>query len=395
MMADDVVITGMGVFSPIGCTEQTFWDSLRTGRSGAAPIDCLDTSELSRKVGCQVREPLGVERPMGRASQLAVAAARQAVANARLRSEDLQAARVSVIVGTTMGETEFIENRLTAPAEDWLSEDHARQIIGGAPGCIARNVADDLGLQAPASDLYGACAAGNMALTAARRQLLDGRCDLALAGGSDGFSRLAFIGFMRLRVMAAEACRPFDEKRDGLLVGEGGVIFVLERESSARARGATIRARLLGAAVACENYHPTRPHPEGDGLGRATTEALRDAGLSAADIDYVCAHGTGTPQNDAIEVAVMDRCFPRGVPFSSIKALTGHTMGAAAAVEAAACVLSIQHQTLIPTWHLDKVLQPCAQDAIQEAPRSARVRYVLNNSAGFGGYNSSTVLAAA
>jgi len=177
---------------------------------------------------------------------------------------------------------------------------------------------------------------------------------------------LAFIGFMRLRVMAAELCRPFDEKRDGLLVGEGGVMFVLERESSAKARGAPIRARVLGAAVACENYHPTRPHPDGDGLGRATMEALNDAGLTPKDIDYICAHGTGTPQNDAIEVAVMQRCFPHGVAFSSIKALTGHPMGAAAAMEAAACILSLEQQTLIPTWHLDKVLQPCALDAVQD-----------------------------
>ena len=172
-------------------------------------------------------------------------------------------------------------------------------------------------------------------------------------------------------------------------------MFVLERESSAKARGAPIRARVLGAAVACENYHPTRPHPDGDGLTRATMEALRDAGLTPGDIDYVCAHGTGTPQNDAIEVAVMQKCFPKGVAFSSIKALTGHPMGAAAAMEAAACILSLEQQTLIPTWHLDKVLQPCALDAVQGAPRSTRVRYVLNNSAGFGGYNSSIVLAAA
>lgn len=200
---------------------------------------------------------------------------------------------------------------------------------------------------------------------------------------------------MRLRVMAAEVCRPFDERRDGLLVGEGGVMFVLERESSAKARGARIRARLAGAAVACENYHPTRPHPEGDGLSRATIEALNDAGLSPGDIDYVCAHGTGTPQNDAIEVAVMQKCFPKGVAFSSIKALTGHTMGAAAAMEAAACILSLEQQTLIPTWHLDKVLQPCTLDAVQGAPRRTGVSYVLNNSAGFGGYNSSIVLSAA
>ncbi len=172
-------------------------------------------------------------------------------------------------------------------------------------------------------------------------------------------------------------------------------MFVLERESTARARGAPIRARVLGSAMTCENYHPTRPHPDGDGLSRATMRALGDAGLTPDDVDYICAHGTGTPQNDAIEVAVMERCFPKGVAFSSIKALTGHTMGAAAAMEAAACVLTIEHQKLIPTWHLDNVLQPCSLDAVRGAVRSARVGYVLNNSAGFGGYNSSLVIAAA
>ena len=200
---------------------------------------------------------------------------------------------------------------------------------------------------------------------------------------------------MRLRAMSSGVCRPFDEQRDGLLVGEGAAIFVLERESTARARGATIRGYILGAGVTCESYHPTRPHPEGDGLTRATQAALADANLTAADIDYVCAHGTGTPQNDAIEVAVLDRCFTQGVAFSSIKALTGHTMGAAAAIEAVACLLSLEHQMLIPTWHLDNVLQPCSSDAVRGSVRSADLRFVVNNSAGFGGYNSSIVIAAA
>jgi 3-oxoacyl-[acyl-carrier-protein] synthase II len=297
------------------------------------------------------------------------------------------------VIGTTMGETEFIEDRLAADPSRWMTAEHYRAILSGRPGTISENVRHDLGLDVPAHDLYGACAAGNLALAGARRRLLDGQCDIALAGGADGFSRLAFLGFMRLRVMAAEVCRPFDEKRDGLFVGEGSAVFVLERESSARARGARIHARILGGSVASEDYHPTRPHPEGDGLSRSTRAALAEAGLSPGDIDYVCAHGTGTPQNDAIEVAVLDQCFPRGAAFSSIKSLTGHTMGAAAAVEAAACVLSLKHQTLIPTWNLEKVLEPCAQDAVMGATRPARVRYVLNNSAGFGGYNSSIILA--
>lgn len=394
-MADEVVITGMGIRSPIGCGETAFWEALCCGKSGAGPVDCLDTTDLPRSIACQVRDPIDVGRPMGRASALAVAAAQDAVAFAGLDLRSLDAARACITIGTTMGETEFIEERLTSGADEWLCAEHMRRIVSGKPGSIAANVQAVLGARGPAADLYGACAAGNMAITSARRQLLDGVCDVALAGGADGFSRLAFLGFMRLRVMSAGICRPFDEARDGLLVGEGGVVFVLERESSARARGARVRARVTGAAVTCENYHPTRPHPEGDGLSRATNDALRDAGLAPGDIDYVCAHGTGTPQNDAIEVKVMEQCFPKGVAFSSIKALTGHTMGAAAAVEAACCVLSIEHQKLVPTWHLENVLQPCPLDPIQGAVRSANVRHVANNSAGFGGYNSSIILSAA
>jgi 3-oxoacyl-[acyl-carrier-protein] synthase II len=169
-------------------------------------------------------------------------------------------------------------------------------------------------------------------------------------------------------------------------------MFVLETESHAHARGATIRARVLGFANSCESYHPTRPDPDGDGLTRATRAALQHADLQPADIDYVCAHGTGTPQNDAIEVAVMNTCFPQGVTFSSIKALTGHTMGAAAAMEAACCVLSLDRQVLIPTWNLEEPLETFALEALRDVPRPARVRRAVNNSAGFGGYNSSLVL---
>ncbi len=393
-MADDIVITGMGVVSPIGCDEQRFWRSLCKGAPGTSTVDGLDTTQLPRAIACQVREPFVSDAFGGRASQLAVAAGKQAIADASLVNQ-VDPHRIFVVVGTTMGETEFIEERLTAPADDWLTTEHVQRIVSGRPGSIAANVAQSLKADCPALDLYGACAAGNMALAYARRQLLAGRCDVALAGGADGFSRLAFLGFMRLRIMAAGVCRPFDERRDGLLVGEGAGMFVLERESSAKARGARIRARLAGCGGSCETYHPTRPDPEGDGLLRSTQAALADAVVSPEDVDYVCAHGTGTPHNDAVEVAVMERLFRRGVAFSSIKALTGHTMGAAAALEASCCVLSLEHQVLIPTWNLEQVLQPCSLDAVRDGVRPAKLGCLLNNSAGFGGYNSSVILCAA
>ncbi len=402
-----MVITGVGVVSPIGVGETAFWSALCAGRAASATVRGMGVGELSRRNACQVPEGSSCDRGNGsaggatgvpgRAACLALDATRQAITDAGLSPDELAAVpahRLSLLAGTTMGETEFIENQLGAKSEDWLSNRHVAEILAGQPGSISRNVANGLGLRGRAVDLYGACAAGNMALAEARRQLLDGRCDLAIAGGADGFSRLAFLGFMRLRVMSEGVCRPFDERRDGLLVGEGAGMFVLERESTAKARGARIRARLIGAANACEDYHPTRPHPQGDGLARAIQTALVEADLRPADVDYVCAHGTGTPQNDAIEVVVMNTNLHPGTPFSSIKALTGHTMGAAAALEAAACVLSLQNQMLIPTWNLEDVLKPCHLEGLKGGTRPARVRVAMNNSAGFGGYNSSVILAA-
>ncbi len=394
-MSDDIVITGMGVLSPIGSDEHSFWNSLRSGHCGAGPVTGLDTSELSRKIACQIHTPLVNPPKCGRAAQLAVLAARQAVRDSGLDSGVLAQARIHTVVGTTMGETRAIEGRLTRPAAEWLNAEHVAEINAESPGGLARSVQTDLQCHGSALDLYGACAAGNMAITSAVRRLRSGWCDIALCGGADGFSILAFLGFMRLRVMASESCRPFDEQRDGLWVGEGAAMFALERESHARARGARIRARIAGCATTCETYHPTRPDPAGEGLSRATQSALRDAGLQPSDVDYICAHGTGTPQNDAIEVTMMDQLFPRGVPFSSIKSLTGHTMGAAAAIEAACCVLSLQHQTMIPTWGLRQVLTPCSAHALTGTIQAAKLRHVVNNSAGFGGYNSSIVLTAA
>ncbi len=394
-MSHNVVITGLGVMSPVGCGVDSFWDGLRTGREGRKPVTSMDTTELIRHEACTVSEPVDDDIPGGRASQLAVMAAREALADAGFGSAIDASTRVSVTIGTTMGETEFIEDALTADADHWLNQEHAQRIIQGQPGCIARAVQRDCGAMGEAVDIYGACAAGNIALAFALDALQSRKCDIVLAGGADGFSRLAFIGFMRLRLMAAESCRPFDANRDGLHVGEGATVFVLEREEDARARGVKIRARLAGAAMTSEDYHPTRPEPNGDGLTRAILGALRTADMDATDIDYVNAHGTGTPQNDMIEVKVMNNCLAPGTPFSSTKAVTGHTMGAAGAMEAAACVLSLENQTLIPTWHLNEPLEPCEMEALIDVPRKTGVRAALNNSAGFGGYNSAVVLAKA
>lgn len=394
-MQDSIVITGLGAVSPIGSGVDAFWEGLRSGKSGAGVVPVAAEENLSRTIACRVAESFGDQPSPGRASSLALAATTEALDSAGLGGPSLADRNTTVVVGTTMGETEPIESRLSASESDWLSHEHLQKVAASGPGSISAHLRRVLNTSGRCWDLYGACAAGNMAIAAAAQALLDGTCDLALAGGADGFSRLAFLGFMRLRVMSEGICRPFDEKRDGLLVGEGAGMFVMERESDARKRGAEIRARVAGWANTCESYHPTRPDPQGDGLSRAVRRAIKLAGLEPGDVDYVCAHGTGTPQNDMIEVGVMREVFPSGVPFSSIKALTGHTMGAAAALEAACCVLTLDRQTLVPTWTLQTPIDCGALEPLTGEVRSSTVRRVVNNSAGFGGYNSSVVLEAA
>jgi 3-oxoacyl-[acyl-carrier-protein] synthase II len=392
-MTDDVVITGLGVVSPIGCDERSYWEGLCGGRCGAAEVEGFDTSELTRKMGCQVRASVPEERVSGRATKLALWAGRQALASAGIGVDEASSARCSLVLGTTMGETEFIEGPLFGRGQGELSDEQMTEVVRYGPGVIAEQVKDALGLCGPAAELYGACAAGNMALGMARQHLREGRCDFALVGGADGFSFLAFVGFMRARIMAAEKVRPFDVNRDGMMVGEGACMMVLERAETARARGATARARVAGCGISAESYHPTRPDPEGRGLSQAIRLALEDAGVSPEEVDYVNAHGTGTTHNDAIEVKVLMDCFPQGVPFSSTKAVMGHTMGAASALEAACCLLSLEEQKLVPTWHLIEPMETGALEPLMGTVREAKCRYALNNSAGFGGYNSAVVLA--
>jgi len=242
-MSSDCVVTGLGTVSPIGIDETAFWDGLTTGRSGAAQVTGFDVTELTRKIGCQIHEPVTGEPAEGRAAQLALSASRQAIDSAGLSAEEMRDARVAVVVGTTMGETGYIERPLLRDDQDTLTRPQLRDVVQHGPGSIAGQLISILGLHGSALDLYGACAAGNMALSLARQQLREGRCGVALVGGADGFSFLAFVGFMRARIMAEQVCRPFDVNRDGMFVGEGAGMFVLEPEDPT-VKGTFARAYL-------------------------------------------------------------------------------------------------------------------------------------------------------
>jgi 3-oxoacyl-[acyl-carrier-protein] synthase II len=392
-------VTGLGLVTPIGSDPVSFWDALVTGRSGAGPIRSFDTAGLPSEVGCEVRDfrldPSLVGACLGgRCTELAMAAAARAVAHAGLDAGCVE--RLAIVVGTTMGEvTRFEQDRAAHPERDPDTED-VRSLVERPLDVIARSIAGMWGTGGVRVTAPAACAAGTYAIGLAASLIERDQADAAVAVGCEAFSRLAFVGFTRMRAMSTDLCRPFSLDRPGLLLGEGAAALVLESERGARMRGRSPLARVEGFGLSCDAYHVTAPHPEGQGAARAMREALGRAGVGPEAVDYVNAHGTGTPHNDRMECRALAEVFGgRRVPVSSIKALTGHLMGAAGAVEAVASLLALEHQVLPPTWNFLAPDPECDVDCVPNEPRAARIRRVLTNSYAFGGNNASLLLAAA
>jgi 3-oxoacyl-[acyl-carrier-protein] synthase II len=241
-----------------------------------------------------------------------------------------------------------------------------------------------------------ACAAGNYAIGYGFDLIRTGRVDLVLAGGADAFSRITYTGFARLGAIAPVRCQPFDKNRRGMVPGEGAALLVLESLDAARARGATIYAEVLGYGLSCDAHHMTAAHPEGEGAVRAMTMALKDSKVNLEAVDYISAHGTGTPTNDRMEAIALRTLFrdrAPTLPMSSIKSMLGHTMGAASAIEAAACALALQTGVVPPTINHETPDPECAVDCVPNQARELHPRVLLNNAYAFGGNNASLCLA--
>jgi 3-oxoacyl-[acyl-carrier-protein] synthase II len=241
-----------------------------------------------------------------------------------------------------------------------------------------------------------ACAAGNYAIGYGFDAIRAGRAEVMLAGGADAFSRITYMGFARLGAIAPDRCRPFDRDRKGMVPGEGAAILVLEPLSAALARGAHVYAEVLGYGVSCDSHHMTAAHPEGDGAIRAMQAAIRESGVSIADVDYISAHGTGTPTNDRVESLAVRKLFGARapeVPMSSIKSMIGHTMGAASAIEAAVCALALDTGWVPPTMNFVEPDPDCDLDYVPNCARKVDPRLILNNAYAFGGNNASLCLA--
>jgi 3-oxoacyl-[acyl-carrier-protein] synthase II len=398
-----VVITGVGLLTPVASGREEFWRAITSGESGIAPVTSFDTSAFPVHLGGEVKgfapEAWIRRRPVhdiGRGSQLAIAAAYMAVENAGIELASYARGRVGVSMGTTSGEPQIVEQFNDIRKQRGL-EAIPKDLPPRYPcHVIPSNVAIEFDLHGPCLMIPTACAAGNYAIGYGFDTIRTGRADVMLAGGADPFSRITYMGFARLGAIAPARCQPFDKNRQGMVPGEGAAVLVLEPLEEARARGAAIIAEVLGYGVSCDAHHMTAAHPQGDGAIRAMTMAMDGSGVTIGDIDYISAHGTGTPTNDRVESIAVRRLFGQRadqVPMSSIKSMLGHTMGAASAIEAVACALAIQTGVIPPTANYETPDPECDLDYVPNAARRTNPRVVLNNAYAFGGNNASLCLA--
>lgn len=380
MNAQAVVITGVGVSTPLGDSVDALWRALLAGETAVRDEPELAAAGYRGTRACRMH---GFDAdPLRRGRSLAVAAAERAVRDAAIALPD----RAGVFIGSTLGESAAFERAAEGALIDLA--DH------GVPSFTA-GVRERFALSGPAQSLATACAAGNYALGAALAALRAGRCELALAGGVEPFSHLSLVGFSRSRAMALDTCRPFDAQRSGMLLGEGAAMFVMERADAALARGATPLAEVCALGLSCDAHHATAPLADGSGMRAAMQAALDAAGITPAEIDWVNAHGSGTRASDAAEARALHALFGSEMlpPVSGSKGALGHALGAASAIEAAICVLGLRAQLVPPTAGHE---HPDADQGIActRAPLPRRLRWVMNNAFAFGGLNSALLLRA-
>jgi 3-oxoacyl-[acyl-carrier-protein] synthase II len=394
-----VVVTGMGTINPLGKTVDEFWHGLVEGRSGAALLEGIDSSRLTTKFAAQVRgfDPAAyMDRKLAQRSarftQLALVASEQAVADAGLVVEDEDPFRVGVEMGTGIGGFEV----MTRDAAIFL---YATMVI---PNIAAAQVAMHLHLKGPNSTTVTACAASTQALGNALRIIQRGDADVMLAGGTEAsLCEVGIASFNAIKALSTRnddperASRPFDKNRDGFVPGEGAGILVLEDLEHARARGARVHGEVIGFGVTNDAYHSVAPDESGEAPAQCMRNALADAGMTPEDVDYVNAHGTSTPLNDAAETRALKMALGEraaAVPISSTKSMIGHLLGAAGAVEAIATLLCMNHGVIHPTINYETPDPDCDLDYVPNEARRADVRVAISNGFGFGGQNCTVVL---
>lgn len=405
-----VVITGMGALTPLGLTAEDTWSALLAGRSGIDRVKSVDLDECTCQIGGELkgfdpRAYLGakVARRMARFSQLAVIAAQMAIEDADLRLSAEEKEDAGVVMGTAVGgtilETELGMQKMASRGFMRISPSH---LLAMPPNMASFHVARTTGFRGHNSTTVTACAAGAQAIGDATDLIRCGRAEVMLSGGSE--ATLSPVGFASFAVMVAlstrnddpaAASRPFDAERDGFVMAEGAAVLVLESLEHAQRRGASILAEISGYAANTDGYHAIAPNPSAAGPIKAMRQALADAGLDPYGVDYVNAHGTGTPMGDVAETNAIKLVFGERaykVPISASKSMLGHGLGAAGAIEAIACVLSIRDGRVHPTINLENPDPQCDLDYVPLIARKLDVRVVLKNSFGMGNQNACLVL---
>jgi 3-oxoacyl-[acyl-carrier-protein] synthase II len=407
-----VVITGIGVVSPVGNNLASFWDSLKAGRSGIGRIDAFDTEKFDCKIAGEVRgydatpyykTPKDVRRT-DRYTQLAVGAAKMSLDDSGLDLGSIDLDRAGVMIGSGVGGLATMETQvgqMMTKGPDRTSPFMIPMMISNmASGFISM----EHGLRGPNMAIVTACATANHCMGEAWRIIKFGDADIILAGGSEAcIVPVGIAGFAAMRALSLRndeperASRPFDKDRNGFVMGEGAGVIILEEYEHAKKRGAKIYCELAGYGLTADAYHMSAPMPEGEGAARCMHMAMKHAKVNPEDVDYINAHGTSTPIGDACETKAVKRAFGASahkVAVSSTKSMTGHLLGAAGAVEMAACVMAMRDSLLPPTINLENPDPECDLDYVPNTAREKKVKVAISNSFGFGGHNSSVVIKA-
>ena len=399
-----VAITGIGMVSALGLGREANWEHMLAGLCGLRRVSLFDVSAFRSQIAgeidafdLQARYTPYQRRRWSRSELFGVAAAGEALEDAGLLDTGIDRTRVGVLLGAGTGDLLRNEAYYFTLLTDGFERTRPTWIHHHFSNAPVDVLAQHFGLHGARSCVAAACSSSAIAIGEAADLILDGELDAAVCGGTDALARLTFSGFNALRLMDPEPCKPFDKARQGMSIGEGAAILVLEDMARAKARGATIYSELAGWSLSCEAYHATAPEPEGRAVGGMIRRALASAGIPADAVDHVNCHATATPQNDKAESRGLHVAFgerARRIPVNSIKSMIGHTLGTAGAIEAAVLALTVQRGVIPPTIHHATTDPDCEVDVVANTPREVPVRCGVSTSLAFGGNDAALVMTA-
>lgn len=405
-MKEKVVITGVGIYSPIGKNKNECLDSLLKSYSGIKVIDELDVSLLRNNKGGVIKNIEYVKTLNGlRSNILLKHSAKEAIEDSKiLEDTTIDRSRIGVSVGTSVGgygglvDKLYIDhdenNRELLKLNEYVTLKDNNDIIRNIPFVLlGYEIANEYDFTGPLCSSVTACSASANAITMARDLILSDKADIVVVGGVDPITQLTYLGFNSLMAMTKSELKVMDENRSGLLIGEGAAFMVLEKDSSAIKRGAKIYCELKGCGISNDAYHSTQPHPNAEGAVLSIRRALEDAELSPCEIDYINLHGTGTKHNDVMELRAIQSVFGDSgeIPISSSKSMMGHTLGAAGAIEAVVCIMSLTNNLLPPNLNVTDKIKNYNYNLVEETQTNVELNHVLSNSFGFAGNCASLI----